>query len=96
MFLACVPSQYTSSEPKSAVAVAVAVVVVSPVLCISVAKPGPRTANVGDASGLVKIALNSINARQVLACVLLHRDDRTAVRVCLKYHLLTEMNAKLQ
>ena len=62
----------------------------------TVPKPGPRTANVGDASGLVKIAMSNISPRVVVACVLLHRDDRNAVRVCAKYHLLVEMNSKLQ
>ncbi len=46
---------------------------------------------VGDACALVKVAISAITPRNVIACLLLHRDDRVALKAVARLHLLTEM-----
>ncbi len=48
------------------------------------------TVGIGDASALVKVALSLTTPRVVIACILLHRDDRIASKACARFHLLGE------
>jgi hypothetical protein len=49
-------------------------------------KPPTRTAPT-DASSIIRAATSKLSPRSVIACILLHRDDRAAFKACSKHQL---------